>query len=413
MPWCGRRTRVVAVLRHLDLELTTPMISTSRAADAPARLAGRARLLARSSAILPVVAVVAAIVIPAATLAVAGSTLGYDFRAYYAAAARVLAGAPAYDPSIAYAGPYGLFLYPPTFLPLIAPFALLEVTTATWLWTALLVAATALAIARMPVSARTRWWVLLLAAQSWPTVYALKLGQVGPLLVLLFVEGWRAVERSARSPIGAGAHRDGMTTGAAALGVAGALGAAIKLQPGLVLAWALATRRLGAVAAGVATLAVLGLAATWLAGPGVWPDFITVITRVTDAVGTPHNFTPGAVALGLGASRDAAGLIQTGSMAVVIGIAGWSAWRLPAVASYLVVLVATQLLSPVLWDHYAIVLLVPVAWLLDRGVRWAAAIPLATSVLAVGSIPPAIYPVVFALAIGMLLVTGRRQVLAG
>ena len=51
---------------------------------------------------------------------------------------------------------------------------------------------------------------------------------------------------------------------------------------------------------------------------------------------------------------------------------------LPAVPSYLVAVVASQLLSPILWDHYAIVLLLPVAWLIDRGWTWAALIPLAT-----------------------------------
>ena len=44
----------------------------------------------------------------------------------------------------------------------------------------------------------------------------------------------------------------------------------------------------------------------------------------------------------------------------------------------MVAVVATQLISPLLWDHYAVVLLVPTAWLLARGAWWALAIPLAT-----------------------------------
>ena len=368
-------------------------------ADGP--VASALRVL-QTPALLRVVALVAAIVIPSAVLLVAGDTLGYDFRAYHAAASRVLAGTPAYDLSFAYAGPYGLFLYPPTFLPLMLPFALLDVTVATWLWTALLAGATGLAIARMPVRAQTRWLVLLLAAQSWPVVYALKLGQVGALLVLLFVEGWRALERRGSSP----ATGD---DGDAVLGVTGALGAAIKLQPGLLLAWALLTRRFRAVAAGAAVLGVLALLATVVAGPAAWSGFLTVITRVTDPVGTPHNFTPGAVAFGLGATREAATLLQTGSMALVLLVVGWSALRLPAVSSYLIAVVATQLLSPVLWDHYAVVLLVPVAWLLDRGCRPAVLIPLATSIVAIGLMPPLTYPLVFALAIVLLVLEGRRQ----
>ena len=69
-----------------------------------------------------------------ATLAVADDTLGYDFLAYHAAASRVLAGQPAYDTSFEAAGGFGLFYYPPTFIPLVLPFGLLPAGVATWAW---------------------------------------------------------------------------------------------------------------------------------------------------------------------------------------------------------------------------------------------------------------------------------------
>lgn len=321
-----------------------------------------------------------------ATLAVAGDTLGYDFRAYHAAAARVLAGQPAYDTSYVIAGPYGLFLYPPTFLLLALPFGLLPAATATWVWTAVLLAAFAGGVAAMPVAARTRWVIVLLAGLSWPFLYALKLGQVGPLLFLLFAVGWRALERPG------------------VLGLTGAVGAAIKIQPGIVLGWALLTRRWAAVAAGAVVLLVLGLAATVLAGMGSWSDFTFLIGRVSDPITTPHNFTPGAVAWQLGVPRDAAALIQWGSMAAVALAVVWAALRRPAVPSYLAAVVASQLLSPILWDHYAMLLLLPVAWLLDRGQRWVVVIPLATSVVLVGWIPPVVYPGAFAATLVALLI---------
>ena len=70
--------------------------------------------------------------------------------------------------------------------------------------------------------------------------------------------------------------------------------------------------------------------------------------------------------------------------------------RVP-VASFLAVVIASQFLSPVLWDHYALVLLLPVAWLLDRGWWWAALIPLLTStpLLVLGIGLPVAYPVAF------------------
>lgn len=343
-----------------------------------------------AAGLLPVVAIGVLAVTAGATLAVAGDTLGYDFRAFYGAAARVLAGQPAYDTTYQVAGPYGLFLYPPTFLPLAIPFALLPETAATWLWTGLLVVASAAAFALMPVSSRTRWVIVLLAGLSWPFLYALKLGQVGSLLLLAFAAGWRALDRPG------------------VLGLAGGVGAAIKIQPGIVLAWALLTRRWAAVAAGAAVLVVLALAGTLLAGIGSWSDFVLIIGRVSDPITTPHNFTPGAVAWQLGVPRDAAALIQWGTTAAVVVAVVFSALRRPAVPSYLVAVVASQLLSPILWDHYALVLLLPTAWLLDRGHRWAVLIPLATGVVLVGWVPPVTYPVAFAVTIAALLAESPR-----
>ena len=64
------------------------------------------------------------------------------------------------------------------------------------------------------------------------------------------------------------------------------------------------------------------------------------------------------------------------------------------VVGYLTAVTASQLLSPVLWDHYALLLLLPTAWLLDRRQWWALAIPLVTAIFAVG-LPPVVYPLAF------------------
>jgi hypothetical protein len=80
-----------------------------------------------------------------------------------------------------------------------------------------------------------------------------------------------------------------------------------------------------------------------------------------------------------------------------------------AVASYLVVVVASQLISPILWDHYALMLLLPVAWLLSRGAWWTVLIPIATSVPLVGISPPAAYPVAFWVTLIAVVVAGRSD----
>ena len=310
-----------------------------------------------------------------ATLAVAGDTLGYDFRAYHNAATRLLAGQPPYDTSYVIAGPFGLFFYPPTFLLLTLPFALLPVVPATWAWIGMLLAAFAVGVAAMPVAKRTRWLIVLLAGLSWPFLYNIKLGQVGPLLFLVFAIGWRNLDR----PV--------------VLGLMGAIGAAIKVQPGLVLVWALLTRRWMAVIVGGAALVMLAGASALLAGMSSWSDFLAILTRVNDPITTPHNFTPGAVTYQLGVPRDVASLVQWAATALVVAAVVFASLRRPTAVSYLVVVVATQLLSPILWDHYAMLLLLPVAWLLDRGRVWAALVPLATCVAAGWRDPAAGLPV--------------------
>jgi hypothetical protein len=156
-------------------------------------------------------------------------------------------------------------------------------------------------------------------------------------------------------------------------------------------------------------LLLLAAAATLLAGAGAWSDFLTLIGRVSDPITTSHNFTPGAVAYQAGMSRDAAALLQWASTAAVVTIFLVAALRQPSVPSYLVAAIASQLLSPILWDHYALLLLLPVAWLLARGQWWAVLIPLATSVALVGMIPPAVYPAAFWVTLLAVCVTGARM----
>ena len=63
-------------------------------------------------------------------LAVAGSTLGYDFQAYVGGAHRLLEGAPLYDQAVDVAGPFAIYLYPPPFALAMAPFAWLPASIA-------------------------------------------------------------------------------------------------------------------------------------------------------------------------------------------------------------------------------------------------------------------------------------------
>ncbi len=347
-------------------------------------------LIRLGRAALPIVAVLVFVTFVGSTVAVAGDTLGFDFLAYHQAAVRLLDGEPLYDMSFAGTGGFGLFYYPPTFAPMILLFGVLSATTAVWLWTGVLIGSFVLGTGILPVSRTVRWWVVLLAGLSWPFAYAVKLGQVGPLLYLLFAVGWRWLDEPIR------------------LGVSMALGTAIKLQPAILFVWALLTRRFKAVSVGAALLVGLALVATLIAGVGIWSDFLTLVRQVGDPITTPHNFTPGAIAYQAGVPADVAALIQLVSTVVVLGAVVVSARFATAEASYLVAVIASQLLSPILWDHYAMLLLLPVAYLCASGRWWALVIPLVTATPLVGITPPVAYPICFFVALGATLWVGFR-----
>jgi len=350
---------------------------------------------ALARAALPVAAIASLLVIPGLVILAAQSagTLGFDFLAYHQAANRVLAGERLYDPTVQQTGGFGLFYYPPPFVLAVLPFGLVPAATATWLWIGASMAMLVAGVALLPVRVTVRWATLLLAGLSWPVAYALKLGQVGPLLFLLFAIGWRWLDR----PL--------------AVGAAGALGAIVKIQPGLILVWALLTSRLRAVLLGGAILVAAGVLATVaLGGIGVWQDYVALIRNVSDPITTPHNFTPGAAAYQAGVPAGLATAIQLLSSILVVAAVILAALRAPADASLLVAIVASQLLSPVLWDHYAMLLLLPVAWLLERRQWWAVLIPLVTSaVTLVVSLPAIIYPLMFWISLLGVLAVGLRE----
>ncbi|MBF6605805.1 MAG: DUF2029 domain-containing protein [Chloroflexi bacterium] len=344
---------------------------------------GRAARLGR--AVLPVLAI---LIFVAATVAIAWAardTLGYDYQAYVRAAERLVAGQALYDPNVNVAGPFAIFLYPPPFALAMVPFSWLPAGTGPAVWTAVLAIAYVLGVAILPVRRDVRWVTLLLAGICWPFLYSIKLGQVGPLLFLAFAAGWRWRDRPG------------------ILGAAIAIGALIKVQPAILFGWALATGRRRAVVIGVVILVGASLVATAIAGSGVWLDYVAILGRVSSPVTTPHNYTPGALAYGAGASLAVATAIQWGWVALAVAIVLGAWWRADAETGYVTTAIASQVISPLLWEHYAMLLLLPTALLLERRQWWAVALPL------LPWLGPPAYPIVFlAGLIGPILTAPRR-----
>ena len=349
-------------------------------------MSGRRRLLA---AALPVLAVAALALCTAAVVWSAGSTLGYDFKAYDAAAERLLNGERLYDPGVDVAGGFAIYLYPPPFAVAIVPLSLIGGPAAIGIWTVAMIAAFVAGVAVLPVRPTVRWLVLLLGAVDWPFLYSVKLGQVGPILFLLFAIGWRWLDRP--GPLGA------------SIG----LGALVKLQPGLLVAWAVLTSRWRAIAVAAAVIVIGAVVATIVGGIQPWLDYPALLGRVSSPLTTPHNFTPGAIAFQAGVPLSVAGLIQIVATIAALVAVVIAARTANAGASYLVSVVASQLISPLLWDHYAMLLLLPVAWLLERRHWWAVVVPLATSIFFIWIAPAATYPIVFVVCLVAPMVVGR------
>jgi hypothetical protein len=166
-----------------------------------------------------------------------------DERAYWLAAQRLLAGQPLYDPAATAATPYA-YWYPPVLAQVLAPVALvLPAGAFTVAWTALLLACL--------------WWLagrrvlVALALVAFPPVavefWFRNIHLVLAVLVVL------AVRRSWLFPVAA----------------------ALKLAPGVGIAWLVAAgrRREAAVAVGVGTAI---LAASVLVSPGAWRDWVSI-----------------------------------------------------------------------------------------------------------------------------------------
>lgn len=317
-------------------------------------------------------------------------TFACDFYAYAGAADRLLAGSPIYDVSVRSTGDCGIFQYPPPFVLAAIPFAVLDPVTGALAWITFLVACYVLAISAMPVRTEIRWAVGLLGAFSWPFIFGVRIGQVGPILLLLAALGWRWLDRPSR------------------LGVTIGLGVLVKLQPAVIGLW-LAARlewRTAMVAGATVVAGTLIAAAVGLVD---WIGFITLLRQLSDASTVPANLAIGAAAVKLGMPVVTAPIVQAagtaGVVALVVAGARWATRE----TGYLAAVVGSQLASPILWDHYALALLLPVAFLLDRNVWWASLVPLAMAWVLLPFMPTLIYPAAYVTLLITLLVLGRRQ----
>ncbi|HET7515430.1 MAG TPA: glycosyltransferase family 87 protein [Gaiella sp.] len=268
--------------------------------------------------------------------------IGFDFRGTLWEPARALLdGMPIYpEPTrdnIVLGNPA---VYPPVFILLSVPLALIPVTAASWLWFSVLGGCVFAALWILGVR---DWRCYVIALTSPVVIHGLFYGNLTIVMVILVAVAWR--------------YRDRARIAGLALGAA----VAAKLFVWPLVVWLLLTRRYRAAAWAVGAGIALVLGAWALVGfEGLrqYPDLL----RAVQDVYAERSISISTVAGALGASVDVA--VATAAVAglVCIGVAAWLSPRADGDRRAFAVLVAACVLaSPIVWPNYAALLFVPIA----------------------------------------------------
>lgn len=299
-----------------------------------------------------------------------------DFSYYWTAGSQLLHGLPIYSAE-QLSGPYvpedqSGFLYPPAFAVLMIPFAALFPTdplAAGWLWAAIGAAIVVVSVwavvrtegldRRFAWLPRPRWVWFVAAALFLPTVVAeLSVGNVHLEILGLLSLAWLFVRRGdARGEWLAGA-----AVGAAAL---------LKVFPGVLLLWFLATRRWRGAAGVIAGAGVLALLSLPFTGLQPWLDYPRVLANmglvldVHDSVSPTMWLTP---VLGFDVARW---LVTLAGVAVLM----WATRARSTVVSFAIAVVVAVVIAPAVFHHYLAVLVLPLLLALSGGVAvWTVAL---------------------------------------
>lgn len=288
---------------------------------------------------------------------------GYDFEAYYQAAMRLARQLPGESIYVSYTldgpfspGPPGLYLYAPPLAVATLPFTMLSVPAATMAWFLLRVGLLALACAVMPIHRTTKLLVFTVGAFSFPVLQDLVLGNVNVLVLCALAFAWRGLDR----PMGS---------------IGAALAISVRPQLGVLLLWWGLRRRWRPLFYALGAGIVLVLVTLPIARPEGYADYLRMLRNVTQVTGVTNNLDLASTVLRF----NVVPLVATGALyagyAVAI-VAMVASLRYDRDLSFMVTISASLLLAPLLWDHYLVTLLLPAAFLAQRGRTWGLALPL-------------------------------------
>lgn len=264
--------------------------------------------------------------------------LGFDFRAAYFPAAEAVrqGGSPYPSPGDIADADWHPYLYPPQLAIALVPSTFLPIDVAAFLAFVASLAAVLGALAVVGVRDARCYAVVLLWAPTW---HALEMANLSAALTFALAVLWRVRERE--------------WTGAVPLGLA--VSAKLFLWPMLV--WAGATRRIrllgGALGLGFG-ITLAAWAAIGFKGLSAYPDLLL-------SAGDRETYSFGAVAESFGSTGivgDLLALLVGSGLLVLVAL---FARRDEDSRAFICAVAAALALTPALWQHYLVLLAVPLA----------------------------------------------------
>jgi hypothetical protein len=270
---------------------------------------------------------------------------GWDFRAFYDGGLQYLhLHTPYVSGNLAQLTTQENFVYPLPFAALLAPISLIPYTAAAVLF---VIASGVLLFSALWLLGVRDWRVYAGVAIGMPTATAVGLGTISPLLAFLLALLWR--------------FRDRNHVAAPVLAVL--VLAKLFLWP--VGLWFLLTRRFRVVAfAALGSVAALFLSALPF-GMGVLTHYVSLLRSISTLEG-PVSFSLSSLGSAFtGSSSFGTGVMLTAAAALVYAMVR-SARRHEDERIFRLSIVAALAMSPVVWNHYLVLLFVPLALVRPR-----------------------------------------------
>jgi hypothetical protein len=265
--------------------------------------------------------------------------------------------------------PFSIPVYPAFANLSVIPLSLLPFWLAGTLYTLLSIAAMILGLQLLGVRDRR---CMVLALLSWPITFGLYLGALGPFLLFGAAIAWH--------------WRANLWPPAIAI----ALLVATKVFPWPLGIWLLITKRFRTLALAIAICVVVTVAA-WAAigfdGMAQYPQMLSNLSFIQEG----RAVSLAAVLIAIGLPASAAGAVALATAGALLGLAWQFARRSDGErTAFGLVIIAALTATPIVWEHYMVLLFVPIALISPRlSAIWF--LPFCTPMIIVGTaalVPP-------------------------